>query len=67
MPTRTIYCNRWRPYCGRFLHRAPPRLVPLAWWLAHCFYPQAISQEEAAKEAPRFYRSCFGRSYGGGP
>lgn len=44
-----------------------PRVVLLAWWLAHCFYPPAISPEEAAKEAARFYCSCFGRSYGGTP
>jgi len=42
-----------------------PRVVILAWWMAHCFYPQVISQEEVERAADRFYRSCFGISYGG--
>jgi iron complex transport system substrate-binding protein len=43
-----------------------PRVVVLAWWMARCFYPQAIPAEEVEKAADRFYHACFGIRYEGG-
>lgn len=40
-----------------------PRLVRLAWWMARCFYPQFIADEEMTQALDGFYRSCFGIPY----
>jgi iron complex transport system substrate-binding protein len=40
-----------------------PRVVALTWWMAHRFYPDAISEPEARSHMDKFYRECFGISY----
>jgi iron complex transport system substrate-binding protein len=40
-----------------------PRVVVLAWWMAHCFFPQEISPAEFRQAADSFYRECFGIPY----
>lgn len=40
-----------------------PRVVVLAWWMAHCFFPQEISPAEYRQAVDAFYRECFGIPY----
>lgn len=44
-----------------------PRVVVLAWWMAHCFFPQEISPAEYRQTVDAFYRECFGIPYEGTP
>jgi iron complex transport system substrate-binding protein len=44
-----------------------PRVVVLAWWMAHCFFPQEISPAEYRQAVDAFYRECFGIPYEGTP
>jgi len=44
-----------------------PRVVVLAWWMAHCFFPQEISPMEYRQAVDAFYRECFGIPYEGTP
>lgn len=44
-----------------------PRVVVLAWWMAHCFFPQEISPTEYRQAVDAFYRECFGIPYEGTP
>ncbi len=37
-----------------------PRVVSLAWWIARCFYPESISEEEAQADINQFFQKCFG-------
>ncbi|MBW1986489.1 MAG: ABC transporter substrate-binding protein [Deltaproteobacteria bacterium] len=43
-----------------------PRVISLAWWMAHCLHPQQISPAEMQAELDQFYRRCFGIPYQGG-
>jgi len=40
-----------------------PRAVVLAWWLGHCFHPEAISGTDWRRAADDIYRQCFGIPY----
>ncbi|HAY23139.1 MAG TPA: ABC transporter substrate-binding protein [Desulfobacterales bacterium] len=40
-----------------------PRIVDLAWWMAHCCYPQEISRTEMLATLRQYYNACLGIPY----